>query len=194
VYALVGDLETVPGAPEFLAQFPADKRRQRLGKSFPLVPDVPPDSATGQVETISRWIFESLLPFWVFKLFRVEPPGVPAAAVVGENAQLFQFMSIVSERAPRLARAIARAVVFGDGAPPLFGGCYLAGAESGTERAFMPGFLKRLEETQGFVAWSAEAFDADASHRGRTQLGYAVLVAAAVLVVGLGTWWGLLGS
>lgn len=188
VYALVGDLDLVPGAAEFLAQFPADKRRQRLGKSFPLVPDVPPDAAPQHVETMAKWIFEALLPFWVFKLFRVEPPGVPAAAVVGENSLLFHFMSQMRERAPRLARAIARAVVIGDGAPPLFGGCYLAGTEVGAERAFVPGFLKRLEETQGYVAWSAEAFDADAGYRGRTQLGYAALVVAAAVVIALGAW------
>jgi len=189
VYTLVGDLELMPGASEFLAQFPADKRRQRLGKSFPLVPDVPPDTAPQHVETTVKWIFDALLPFWVFKLFRVEPPGVPAVAVVSENAQLFHFMSTVRERATRLSRAISRAVILGDGAPPLFGGCYLAGNEVGAERAFVPGFLKRLEETQGSVAWSSDAFDADASYRTRTQLGYAALMVAALVVIGLGVWW-----
>ena len=50
VFTLIGDLERLPGAQEFLAQFPADKRRQRLGKSFPLVPEVEPEKVGNTIE------------------------------------------------------------------------------------------------------------------------------------------------
>ena len=48
---------------EFILQFPSDKRRQRLGKGFPLVPAVAPDAVVGTIEASARWITDSLLPF-----------------------------------------------------------------------------------------------------------------------------------
>jgi hypothetical protein len=192
VFALVGDLDHLVGAREFMAHFPADKLRQRLGKSFPLVPDIGPDAVPAAVETSVRWIFDSLLPFWVFKLFRVESAGASASSSVDANAHLFQFLNDLRPRAARMARLISKAVVFGSDAPPLFGGCYLAGSESGRGFAFVPGFLKRLDDAQGYVAWTAEAFESDARYRGRTQMGYVALAAGVALVAALAGWviWG----
>ena len=188
VFALVGDLERLPGAQEFLAQFPADKRRQRLGKSFPLVPEVDPEKVGNTIESSVRWIIESLIPFWVFKLFRLESPGGTSGEAVESNAKLFHFLTDLRERSARLAKLISKGVVVSLDAPPLFGGCYVAGTDTGGERAFCAGFWKRLEETQGSVAWTAEAFAADARYRSRTQMGYIALGAAAVIVAALGIW------
>ncbi len=194
VYALIGDLERLPGSQEFLAQFPADKRRQRLGKSFPLVPEVEPEKVGNTIEATVRWITESLIPYWIFKLFRLESPGGTPGDTIESNAQLFHFLTDLRERSSRLARLISKGVVVSLDAPPLFGGCYVAGTDSGGERAFCPGFWKRLEETQGSVAWTADAFAADARYRARTQMGYVALGVAGIIVVGLGVWWKLKGS
>jgi hypothetical protein len=188
VYTLVGDMEHVAGAGEFFAQFPVEKRRQRLGKGFPLVPSVQSDAVVNTIESSIRWIADSLIPFWIFKMFRVEGPHTPPAEAVACNTQLFHFLTDWRERAPRLSRLIARGVVIDLDAPPLFGGCYLAGATEGAERPFCPGFWKRLDETQGSVAWTKEAFAADAQYRGRTQFGYAALAIAAAIVAGLGAY------
>jgi hypothetical protein len=188
VYTLIGDLERVPGASEFIAQFPVEKRRQRLGKSFPLVPSVAPDAVVNTIEAAVRWITDSLIPFWVFKMFRLESPGIPAAETIASNSDLFHFLTDWRERSQRLARLIARGVVVDLEAPPLFGGCYLAGAVEAGERPFCPGFWKRLDETQGSVAWTTEAFVADARYRGRTQFGYTALGVAVALVGALGAY------
>lgn len=188
VFTMVGDLQRLNGAQEFLSQFPADKLKQRLGKSFPLVPDVPPETVTGTIESSVRWVFDALVPFWVFKLFRVESYSVPLAHVVAGNAQLFHFLNDLRERSARLSRLIARAAVVSLDAPPLFGGCYLAGMDQGNGPAFVPGFFKRLDETQGFVAWTGDAFGDDASYRSRTMLGYAAVGVCALTVAALAIW------
>src|SRR5262249_19534347 len=148
---------------------------QRLGKSFPLVPEVEPEKVGNVIESNIRWITDLLLPFQVFKMFRLEAPGGTASEAVDSNAQLFHFLTDLRERSVRLAKLIAKAVVFRLDAPPLFGGCYIAGMDTGGERAFCPGFWKRLDETQGSVAWTDEAFAADARFRSRTQMGYVAL-------------------
>jgi hypothetical protein len=188
VYTLVGDLDRLQGAQEFLAQFPADKRRQRLGKSFPLVPEVEPEKVGNVIESNVRWIMDLLIPFQVFKMFRLEAPGGSATDAIESNAQLFHFLTDLRERSVRLAKLVAKAVVVSLDFAPLFGGCYLAGTDTGGERAFCPGFWKRLEETQGNVAWTAEAFSADHRYRSRTQMGYAALAVALALVAALGFW------
>lgn len=188
VFTLIGDLERLPGAQEFLAQFPADKRRQRLGKSFPLVPEVEPEKVGNTIEATVLWITESLIPFWVFKLFRLEAPGGTPADAIESNAQLFHFLTDLLERSARLAKLVSKGVVVSLDAPPLFGGCYLAGTDTGGERAFCPGFWKRLEETQGSVAWTGEAFAADARYRSLTQMGYVALGVAGIIVAALAVW------
>ena len=188
IFALVGDMQRLQGADDFLAQFPADKRRQRMGKGFPLVPDLPADAVLGAVESSVRWIFDALIPYWVFKLFRVELHNSPVKMVVDGNAQLFFFLNDLRERSARLSRLVARAVVFGLEAPPLFGGCYLAGPDTGSGAPFVPGFLKRLDEAQGFVAWTADAFAADASYSSRTKFGYTLLGLGAIAVAALAVW------
>lgn len=188
VYALIGDLERVAGASEFVAQFPVEKRRQRLGKGFPLVPSVQPDAVINTIDASVRWITDSLIPFWIFKMFQVETPAIPAAEAVATNARLFHFLTDWRERSARLATLIARGVVVDLEAPPLFGGCYLSGGAEAGERAFCPGFWKRLEETQGSVAWTTEAFAADARYRSRTQFGYIALGIAVALVGALGAY------
>ena len=96
-----------------------------------------------------------------------------------------RFLDDLRERAGRMCRMTAQAVVIDLGAPPLFGGCYLVGPESGGERAFSPGFWKRLDETQGNVAWTEAAVQADENYRRRTLAGYSLLAVATLLVIGL---------
>lgn len=185
VFALVGDWERVQGFGEFLRLFPSDKVRQRFGKSYPLVPSIPAEAVVRSIESNVRWITDSLLPHWVSRLFRVETSPNELASVLESNAELFRFLDDLRERAGRMCRMTAQAVVIDLGAPPLFGGCYLVGPESGGERAFSPGFWKRLDETQGNVAWTEAAVQADENYRRRTLAGYSLLAVATLLVIGL---------
>lgn len=184
VYALIGDWDRLTGFREFLHLFPADKFRQRLGRGYPLVPSIPADTVVQCIEQSVRWITDSLLPFWATRMFRIESMPAQFQAVFESNASLFRFLDDLRERSGRTARMVASGVVVDLAAPPLFGGCYLLGPETNHERAFSPGFWKRLDETQGNVAWTEAALDADARDRRRTMVGYMLLAVAVALVAG----------
>ena len=188
VYALVADLETLPGADEFLTRFATDKRQQRLGKSFPLNPDLKPTSVPDAVEASTNWIFQSLLPYWAYKLFRLETPNVESPSEVATaNGNMLQFLVAVKDRAEKIGRLVSRAVVPRADEVPAYGGCYLTALEPGgsSEPLFAHEFFKKVESTQGFVAWTDEAFALDSSYRGMTKTGYLALGVIAAGVIGL---------
>src|SRR5262249_29334456 len=119
VFALVGGVEALPGGGTFFERFAVEKGSQRLGKGFPLNPDVRPADFEAQGEKGVRWVFGGLLPYWVFKLMRAD--GEPR-----DNGGLYRFMVELRRRAPRLARLMSRALAVRDDQLPVFGGCYLA--------------------------------------------------------------------
>ena len=184
VYALLGRLEVLPGAPEFLTRFAADRRAQRFGKGFPLAPDLPPPATTDAIEKSARWVFNSLMPYWTFKLFGVERGTESAAGSTKANAELFQFLNAVRSRGEAVARLVGRMAAPGESGPQRFAGCYLTAnlPEIGPGPLFVDDFFKKVGTTQGFVAWTDAAFVADARHRRLTKAGYVFI---AVVVVGV---------
>ena len=112
VYTLVGGVEMLPGGFTFFERFAAEKGAQRLGKSFPLNPDLQPAAVGQEVEKAARWVFGSLLPYHVFKQTRTDAP-----ADSRENASLVRFLIELRRRAPRLARLVGRAVGIGARGP-----------------------------------------------------------------------------
>lgn len=190
VYALVCDLDTLPGADVFLQRFAADKRQQRLGKSFPLNPDLKPAAVPDAVETNVGWIFSSLLPYWCYKLFRLETPNVESAnEATQSNGALTQFLVAVRDRSAKVAKLVSRAVVARADEVPAVGGCYLTAPDpGGSEPLFAQEFFKKVESTQGFVAWTDEAYAIDAGYRSSTKTGYLALGVIAAAVVGLAVW------
>ncbi len=194
VYALVCDLDTLPGAATFLPRFAVDRRQQRLGKSFPLNPDLKPAAVPEAVETNVNWIFSNLLPYWVYKLFRLETPNVESPNEASKaNGDLTQFLVAVRDRSPKVARMVSRAAMARADEAPSFGGCYLTAQDaSGSEPLFTQEFFKKVESTQGFVAWTDAAYALDAGYRSATRGGYlalgvivAAVIALAVYVFGL---------
>ena len=93
-------------------------------------------------------------------------------------------MKSLSENAASL---VSRAVMPMADEAPSFGGCYLTATEHGgsSESLFLQDFFKKIESTQGWVAWTDAAFDLDAGYRSRTKKGYTVLVLAAAAVAAL---------
>ena len=77
----------------------------------------------------------------------------------------------------------SRAVVPGDQTPN-FGGCYLSVVSQGQpeEAKFAKEFFRKVESTQGYVAWTDEAFAEDASYRTTTKLGYVALMVVLTAV------------
>src|SRR5262245_491655 len=187
VYALLGGLESLPGAPEFLAKFAADRKGQRLGKGSPLVPDLPPDAVADQAEKATLWVFHSLLPFWVFKLFQVERGGEGPAASTRANAELFQFLSVVRQRGSAAARLVGRLAMPGDAGPPRFGGVYLTAnaPELGAGPLFVDEFYRKVINSQPYVAWTDAAFADDARYRRMTKAGYIFLGVVVLAVLAL---------
>jgi hypothetical protein len=187
VYALIGGLEELPGASEFLTKFGADRRSQRLGKGLPLAPDLAPDAAADEAEKSAKWVFHSLLPFWVYKLFHVERGTESPAAATRENAELFHFVNAVRQRGSAAARLIGRLATAGDAGPMRFGGVYLTAnaPEVGPGPLFADEFFKKVLASQGFVAWTDAAFADDARYRQLTKAGYVFLAVVVLAVLGL---------
>lgn len=185
MFTVICDLETATGFREFLQRLPPGDRQRRVGQRFPLATDLEPDKVADKVDESVQWIFRSLIPYWVYKMFRVETPGKnDAADVLRGNAELYQLLSELRIRQARLGRIAARAVGSEKDGPPLFGGTYLAGTGTDpAEQAFSPGILRRLADHQASLCWSASALDEEDWYGRWTRFGYifiSVLVCAAV--------------
>src|SRR5439155_3184277 len=94
-----------------------------------------------------------------------------------DNAGLVRFLAEVRRRGPHLSRLVSRAVVLYGDVVPEFGGCYLTVFLQGepTDAKFAKEFFKKVESSQGFVAWTDEAIAEDAAYRRSTVLGHAAL-------------------
>ena len=174
IYAIIGGAESLPGGVTFFERFAADRGTQRLGKGFPLNPDVSPSKIGHEIEKTTTWTFGSLLPYWVFKLMRAEGG---ANTETRENAALVRFLIELRRRASRLANLMSRAIAFREDQVPAFGGCYLAVCLSAdpTDVKFAKEFFRKVESSQGSVAWTEEAYAEDAAYRSTTRLGYTFL-------------------
>jgi IcmF-related N-terminal domain len=193
VFAMVCDLENLPGFRELIGRLPDDQRRRRMGQRFPLIPDIEPSALPGVFESGVQWIAHKQLPSRVDSLWRVEVGSeLTMAEAVRGNVRLYQLLQQVRERHRRLGRLLSRAVLI-DGLPAvMLGGCYLAGTgpDPRSQQAFLPGVFRRLIETQDFVAWTPETLAREASDNRKVRIGYCVLgvltaVSAALVVYAL---------
>jgi hypothetical protein len=171
VFALVGGVEALPGGVMFFERFAPERGGQRLGKGFPLNPALQPAAAVSEADKAVAWVFGSLLPYYVFKHMRGE-----SGTDLRDNASLFRFMVELRRRAPRLARLVSQAVA-NDTHVPVFGGFYLAVTtpRDANDIKFAREFFKKVEVSQAAVAWTEEAYAADASYRGMARTGYITL-------------------
>lgn len=188
VFAMVVDLEHMPGFLEFINRFPDDQRQRRVGQRFPLTPDVSsPQEASEQVEEAVQWICSSLVPTWVYKLFDNETmQGRTLESATRGNVRLYRMMSQMRERGRRMSKIVSRAVGHEQGEPMMFGGCYLAGTgRDSTMQAFIPGIFRRLIEEQDNVTWTTEARAENQAYLQWTTTGYILIVLIVLSVVGL---------
>jgi hypothetical protein len=189
VFAMVCDLELAAGFREFLERFPADQRQRRLGQRFPLMPDLEPEKVPEMVDGGMEWVCQSMIPNWVYKLFRVEGTGQDVRAVMQGNARLFRFLGEMRERQKRFGRVFQRGIVNDGDGLTLFGGCYVAGTgkDSAREQAFVAGVFRRLLENQNYVSWTDAALREESDNQRWTYYGYTGLVVALLVLIGLGT-------
>lgn len=186
LFAMISDLETVPGFGVFFEQFPADQRQRRMGQRFPLVPDLEDSKVPALVEEGVEWICEGIFPAWIYKQFRVETDGEKPSSIVDSNIQLFKFLQSLQDRRQFLGRVVARGLAT-QSQTFFLGGCYVAGT-SREAAAFIPGVFRRLTEHQSAVAWTPQALNEDADYQRWAQYGYigmGVLTALVVVLFGL---------
>jgi hypothetical protein len=188
VFALVCELETLPGFREMIARLPEGQRDRRMGQRFPLVPDLEPSKVASMLESGIVWIGRILFPNLVDRLWAVESLGqATTAEAVRGNVRLYELMRQVRDRMSRLARLLIRASAGEGNRPDMFGGCYLAGTgmDTAREQAFIPGVFRRLTECQDFVAWTPDAVREDAAFRSWAQYGYIALTVVTLACAAL---------
>jgi hypothetical protein len=189
MFALICDAETAQGFRSFIERFPEGERQRRVGQRFPLLPDVEEAAVPVKVQESVQWIGQSLIPYWAYKLFRVESKSDDdAAKLVEGNARMYQFMSEMRARSKRFGRIISRAAAPEKGGPPLFGGSYVGGTgtDPAGEQAFVAGVFRRLTDGQNAVSWTAEAVAEEADYLRWTRYGYVALLIFIAAVVGAG--------
>ena len=189
--AMVCDLERTEGYKEFVDRFPKSLRDHRLGQGFPWVPDVDAAALPDMVKSGTGWVCQSLLPFWVYKLFRLEAGRDNAEDVTRSNAQLYRLMAQISARHAGLARILMQGLSVEKQEVPLFGGCYFAGTGLTPEQqAFIPGVFDKVVNgnTQNLVYWTEEALSEDDRFRRGALFGYIGTAAAIAVLIGLLVW------
>ena len=187
VFALMCDLETLPGFRELIQRLPDDQKRRRMGQRFPLIPDVEPAFYPAMYEGGVQWIAAQQFPAQVDQLWRVEGSDASMAESMQGNIRLYQLLRQFRDRQRRLSRILIRAVMT-DGVPTsMLGGCYLAGtgADPRSEQAFLPGVFRRLLESQDNVAWTPELIERESRYHRWTRQGYVAMVALATLYLGI---------
>jgi hypothetical protein len=194
-YAMVCDLETANGFGEFIQRFTPRERLRRLGQSCPMMPDLQKsqggkEDTAPMLDSLAQWICRSVVPLWAYRKFQVEKADTPErAALIRANGQLFLLADALQERARRLGTILARGLA-GKGAagPLLFGGCYLAGtgSDSEKEQGFVRGVMDRLTEGQSCVYWTRQTLEEEASYARWVSIGWTTLGIAIVLLLAIG--------
>ncbi|MFO0812375.1 MAG: type VI secretion protein IcmF/TssM N-terminal domain-containing protein [Gemmatales bacterium] len=185
VFVLLADLEKMNGASAFLSRFPEERRKNRLGRGFPLAPDLTTEQYPQRVEKEVEWIFAKLLPFWCFRFFRLATPNVESHdEAVQMNGELFRFLAEVQNRSTIVGKLIAKAVQADEDSLPHFGGCYVV-AQSGGQPWFTQDLFSKLEAAQNYVSWSQAAFDEDDDYKAWTWYGYGFLLIVWVAIAAL---------
>jgi hypothetical protein len=186
VVALVCDLENVIGFREFLEHVEKKDRQRRVGQRFPLAPELTGEGPLKMIDSGLQWICAAMFPNWVAGYFELESPGGRDVRTVTQvNTRLYQVMFQLLERQRRLSRLLTRGLVFTEGEPLMFGGCYLGATGPGgaNDQAFVPGVFQRLIDEQNNVSWTDQALIDDQNYRRLARLGYILLSGLACVVV-----------
>ncbi len=182
LFALICDMETLPGFREFITCHKRDKMR-RIGQRFPMEsPELSrsKDTMVRAVDGVIQGFCSHGVRDLIYPYFEVRPPE----ANIEKNRKLLLLLDQLRERKDHLGRILANGLPRLDNQPPLFGGCYFAATGTAEQdQAFARGALKRLIECQNNVRWADAALHEDYQFQQLTRLGYA-LIAVLVLLMG----------
>jgi hypothetical protein len=181
IFAMVVDMEQLPGFRDFIHRRSASERARRIGQRFPLnPPDLRGEGLHDKLGESALWLGHNVVRDLVQRAFKTDPGGK-----LDVNHDLFLMLDEMRERKDHLARFIVQGLARDVNGPLLFGGCYLAatGAERDKDQAFVRGVLARLFENQNYVSWTEQAVSDDRWCHTATLAGYVVL---GLLVAALG--------
>ncbi len=185
VFAMVCDMEVLPGFREFMRRQDAKKLLGRVGQRFALATSLKDSELQEQARASILWLCNTYLRQSVYQYFKIESPvGSDIEALAAGNAALFLFLDEMRDRAERLAGIISRFVTRDDRGGWMFGGCYLAATGERGQQAFAHGLFKRLGESQDCVTWTNAALAYEEHCHAQTRWGYTLLTVAWVLMVG----------
>ena len=195
VVAVVCDMQSAPGFPEFIEQFEAPTRLPRIGQGCHLLPALRQNTVEevrGVRRTLAAWICKDYLRRWIYARCRLEnEDSQDLTEEINDNSRLFYLLCGMRERECSLATVLE--VGFSAYAPVdrlLFGGCYLAATGDRVEhRAFLSGVYDRLIECQSAVYWTDPVRQAEARLDRWIRLGWVALLGLIVvaILVGLAT-------
>ncbi len=150
VFALMCDLETAPHFDRFLSDFSEEQRSQLMGRTFPLVFDLPVAERIQKVEAGGDWIGHAFLVPLFYRVLRFGATGDAVRDDMRENTRLFRFFADMHGRARRLGRLLGRLIALDQRGQVMLGGCFVAGtgrdpARAGLRRRRAPAPHRRPE-------------------------------------------------
>ncbi len=181
--AVFVDAQALHGFRDLVTGLPVAVRTERLfGRSFPLVPNVPPDARHGMILSGLDWVAGKLVPALLYQRFGSGPQPE-------EAARLWRLLDDLFARREAVARVVSQGLLSRPHRPAMLSGVYFAGTgPDAADRAFAAGVLAELRLSQNLVAWTETATADERDSRRTATVGYAAIALAAVALVAFG-WW-----
>jgi hypothetical protein len=181
--AVFTDAQDLQGFRDLVSGLPPGVRTERLfGRSFPLVPNVPPDARHGMILSGLEWVAGKLVPALLYQRFGAGPSPE-------EAARLWRLLDDLFARREAVARVVSQGLLSRPHRPAMLSGVYFAGTgPDAADRAFAAGVLAELRLSQNLVAWTETATADERDTRRTATVGYVAIVLAAVALVVFG-WW-----
>jgi hypothetical protein len=181
----------LPGFRDLLRGLPEPLARERLlGRSFPLVPGVPPTERPGLLFGGIDWVARSLVPGVVYQRFGSETEG-NGERWSATNARLWALGDELHSRRGAITRLVGQGIADGADRPPMLAGVYLAGTSPDErDRAFATGIIQQMIAMQNNVGWTSAAIAEETDYVRMAAVGYAAALALAIAVIAFGytTW------
>lgn len=189
--AVLCDAQEMPGFHDLLRGIPETLARERLlGRSFPLVPGVPPHERPAMLFAGIDWVARLLVPGVVYQRFGSEAEG-NGERWSAANARLWALTDELYTRRGAITRLIGQGLADGVDRPPMLAGAYLAGTgPDERDQAFAMGVIQQLIALQNNVGWTAAAIAEEKDYARMSVVGYAAAIALAIAVAtfGYSTW------
>jgi type VI protein secretion system component VasK len=181
--AVICDAQDLPGFRDLLRGLPEPLARERLlGRSFPLVPAVPPEKRPEVLFNGIDWVARSLVPGVTYQRFGSEAEG-NGERWSAANQRLWLLLNELYARRAAIVRLLGQGITDGNDRLPMLAGAYLAGTgPAEQDQAFVAGVVQQLIGLQNNVGWTPAALAEERDYRRMTAIGYAAALALVIAV------------